>query len=98
MSLNEKVPSGWSYATVGDILKVRSGYAFKRTDYQEYGTPLIRQSDIREAFVDISQVKRVSSSFLEQLTGFIVKKGDLLVGMSGSLGKIAKYKSDEPSL
>ena len=45
------------YATVGDILKVRSGYAFKRTDYQEHGTPLIRQSDIREAFVDMSQVK-----------------------------------------
>ena len=32
-------------ARVGDILKVRNGYAFKTSDYKAEGVPLIRQTN-----------------------------------------------------
>src|ERR1035441_3684381 len=52
------LPGGWRIARVGDILKVRSGYAFKSTDYQPEGVPLIRQSDLGDDVVDIAEAKR----------------------------------------
>jgi len=85
-------------ARVGDILKVRSGYAFKSTDYTTEGVPLIRQSDLGEDVVDIAKAKRVDARFLRELPSFVVCEGDLLIGMSGSLGKIARYQHVEPAL
>jgi type I restriction enzyme S subunit len=85
-------------ARVGDILKVRNGFAFKSSDYKTEGVPLIRQSDLGDDVVDITNAKRVSPQFLEELSGFIVREGDLLIGMSGSLGKIARYQHTAPAL
>ena len=92
------LPAGWRIASVGDILKIRNGYAFKSTDYKETGVPLIRQSELKSDVIDLSEAKRVDPGFLEELSGFIVREGDLLIGMSGSLGKIAEYQNKEPAL
>lgn len=40
------LPPGWRIARVGEILKIRNGYAFKSTDYLSEGVPLIRQKTI----------------------------------------------------
>ncbi|MCX5822580.1 MAG: restriction endonuclease subunit S [Deltaproteobacteria bacterium] len=90
--------AGWRMARVGDILKVRNGYAFKSSDYKSEGVPLIRQSNLGDDIVEISKAKRVAARFLTELPGFIVRDGDLLIGMSGSLGKIARYQYSEPAL
>jgi type I restriction enzyme, S subunit len=95
---NSGLPSGWRTARVGEILKVRNGYAFKSSDYSPEGVPLIRQSDLGEDRVDVTHAKRVEGRFLEELPNFIVRDGDLLIGMSGSLGKIARYDGPEPAL
>lgn len=93
-----ELPNDWRMARVGDILKVRNGYAFKSTDYRPEGVPLIRQSDLGEEVVDITDAKRVDPRFLNELPAFVVRDGDLLIGMSGSLGKIARYQHPEPAL
>ncbi len=93
-----ELPNGWRIARVGDMLKVRNGYAFKSSDYRTEGVPLIRQSNLGDDLVDISEAKRVDPNFLKQLPDFIVRDGDLLIGMSGSLGKIARYQHAEPAL
>jgi type I restriction enzyme S subunit len=90
--------SGWRTARVGEILKVRNGYAFKSSDYKPEGVRLIRQSDLREDRVDVTGTKRVDARFIEELPNFVVRGGDLLIGMSGSLGKIARYDDAEPAL
>ena len=94
----EGLPQRWKIATVGEILKVRSGFAFKSAGYQEEGVPIIRQSDLRGGLVDVSQSKRVSPRFIKELSDYMVRDGDLLIGMSGSLGKISRYHEQEPAL
>ncbi len=94
----QPLPPGWTTAVVGNIMKVRNGFAFSTSEYRPAGVPLIRQSDLGESAVSILHAKRVDKRFLDELPGFIVRKGDLLIGMSGSLGKIAKYQEPEPSL
>ncbi len=95
---NRRVCVTWRTARVGDILKVRNGFAFKSTDYKAEGVPLIRQSNLGDGLVDVSEAKRVDVRFLDELPGFVVRDGDLLIGMSGSLGKIARYQHAEPAL
>jgi type I restriction enzyme S subunit len=95
---SSNLPDNWITVSVGDILKVRSGYSFKSSDYCAQGVPVIRQSDIGDDIVDTTQAKKVSPKFLSTLPEFVVKEGDLLIGMSGSLGKIARYDDPQPSL
>ncbi|MEO7725568.1 MAG: restriction endonuclease subunit S [Chthoniobacterales bacterium] len=93
---NDRV--GWQTARVGDILTVRNGYAVKSSDYCQDGTPLIRQSDINGDIIDVSDAKRVPARVMEECPGYLVRDGDLLIGMSGSLGKIGRYTGSEPAV
>src|SRR5437867_4597765 len=90
--------TGWKQARVGDILKIRNGYAVKSSDYRTEGIPLIRQSDINGDTIDISAAKRVPTRVMEECGQYLVRKGDLLIGMSGSLGKIGRYVDEEVAI
>jgi type I restriction enzyme S subunit len=90
--------ANWPTARVGDILKIRNGYAVKSSDYSREGIPLIRQSDINGTTIDISAAKRVPARVMEECGQYLVRKGDLLIGMSGSLGKIGRYVEEEVAI
>jgi type I restriction enzyme, S subunit len=90
--------TAWKQARVGDILKIRNGYAVKSRDYSKEGVPLIRQSDINGDTIDIAEAKRVPTRVMEECGEYLVRKGDLLIGMSGSLGKIGRYVNDEVAI
>jgi len=92
------LPKGWALAQVADILSIRNGFAFKRTSFSEKGVPLIRQSELKGKLIDISSAVFLPIEFLEMYSEYIVSKGDLLIGMSGSLGKISAYTFEFPAL
>jgi type I restriction enzyme S subunit len=93
-----RLPVGWETVNVGRILKVRGGFAFKSSDYTAGGVPVIRQTDLIGERVDVAGAKRLPDQFLREYSAFLIRKGDLLIGMSGSLGKISEYVWDEPAL
>jgi len=92
------LPTNWEQARVGDILTIRNGYAVKSSDYRTEGVPLIRQSDINGDTIDISAAKRVPTRVMEECGQYLVRKDDLLIGMSGSLGKIGRYVDEEVAI
>ncbi|MCF7959379.1 MAG: restriction endonuclease subunit S [Pirellula sp.] len=98
MSDKNILPTGWIDAKVGDVIKVRNGCAFKSNDYCEAGIPVVRQAELKGRTVDLSAAKYLPESFVDDFEAFIVKKGDLLIGMSGSLGKVARYESETIAL
>lgn len=83
---------------IGDVAKVRNGYAFSSDDFQDNGIPVIRMSDLDNFIVDTKNAARVPESFLNDNSDFKISKGDLIIGMSGSIGKVAVYQSDAPAL
>ncbi len=87
----DRLPSGWRVARVGDVLTVRNGYAVKSSDYRESGVPLIRQSDIQGDTIDVSGAKRVSSRVMEECKGYLVREGDLLIGIRGTRSTKSAY-------
>src|SRR5262245_13609431 len=96
--LSKKLPTGWSWQCLGDVLKVRNGFAFKSTDYQESGVLLIRQSNLGGKRVSLEKAEYLPQRFLTDHGDFRVEKGDVLIGMSGSIGKLCVYDREEPAL
>lgn len=93
-----ELPKGWKMGTLRDLARVRNGYAFKSSDFIDEGVPLIRQSNLVGDTVEIEKAKCLPPSFLDELPRFTVKKGDVLIGMSGSIGKLSWYRHDTPAL
>lgn len=85
----------WVEVELGDLLQLRNGYAFKSKNYQEKGIPVIRIGDIGEnGLVSIDHAKKITQR--EEFEGHVVKKGDILLAMSGATtGKFGIYNNSE---
>lgn len=79
---------------LGELCKLRNGYAFKSGDYVKVGTPVIRISNIKENESSTKDAKRVKSS--DKFNDYLIEKGDILIAMSGATtGKFGRYISEE---
>ncbi len=86
-----ELPEGWMNGSLGDVLRIRNGYAFKSTEFKESGVPLVRQSNLDGDKVDLSKCVYLEEHYLSERAGFTLYKGDVLIGMSGSVGKLCTY-------
>jgi restriction endonuclease S subunit len=89
-----RLPTSWIECQLGEILKIRHGYAFKSTDFTKEGVPLVRQANLAGNTVDLSNCVYLPNHYLEEYQRFRLCVGDILIGMSGSIGKLCIY--DKP--
>ena len=82
------VPEGWEKKKVGDIAKIKSGYAFKSKDWQSTGCPVVKIKDITGTFVN-SELDCVSFDIASKAKQYLLNSGDLVIAMTGAtIGKI----------
>lgn len=94
----DSLPKGWVRTRLEDIINVRNGFAFESKDYQDNGILLIRQSNLGRKKIGMEKAVFLPEEYLQKYANFIVEKGDILVGMSGSIGKLSVYDFDYPAL
>ncbi|MBF4280156.1 restriction endonuclease subunit S, partial [Vibrio anguillarum] len=86
----------WKRTSLGEFIKLKSGFAFKSKDYTKPGegtVPIIRISDIQQGKVYTSNAEHVPSEQAD--VKFLIEKGDLLIAMSGATtGKTGVYSED----
>jgi type I restriction enzyme S subunit len=75
---------------LGDLVNFQNGYAFKSSDYSENGHYLIRIKNVQSGFIDINDKCFVNIPKLEKFNKFILKKGDILISLTGNVGRIAR--------
>jgi len=97
------LPTGWEACCFGDIARIRNGYAFKSELFKkvrghESDVPLIRQSQMKGARIDTSDAVFLSGDHLKKHSDYVITKGDVIIGMSGSIGKVCLYADDFPAL
>lgn len=81
----------WEEKRLGEILKLQGGYAFKSEQFQDNGISIVRISNIDNNTVDLNEV--VYYPEFDIPVEFIIKKGDVLIAMSGATtGKIGIYQ------
>lgn len=103
MSTEQQLPEGWEIKRLGDVLKIQNGYAFKSVEFikenpKNTHIPLIRQSQLIGNTVDLSDCVFLDKKYLSDKKNYIVNKGDILIGMSGSIGKVSFYEDERPAL
>ena len=91
----------WRKERLGNVCKVIPGYAFKSSDWQSDGIPVVKIKNIKgDSTVDLAEIDCVPESVLTQkLQKFVLKNGDILVAMTGATaGKVGKVRTEKPIL
>lgn len=93
------IPEHWGKYRLKNISISVNGYSFKSEDFdREYDIPVIRIGDVGD-IIDFEDCIKVKSKFLEEKKDFIVKKNDILIGLTGgTIGKSGRYNYEIPSL
>jgi len=70
-------------------LKVIGGGAFKSTDFQDIGVPVIKIGTVNKGFFDLYNCSFLPSDFLKDKKNgkYIISPGDLLISLTGTVGK-----------
>lgn len=94
MSEIKDIPKHWEVKKLGEVCKLKNGYAFKSDKYENNGVPVIRISDINGGVVSSQKAVRVKAN--AEYENYVVENNDILVAMSGATtGKFGVYKSTE---
>jgi type I restriction enzyme S subunit len=91
--MEKELPKNWVETELGNLITLMNGYAFKSTDYSDVGIPIIRMSDIENNEINILKSVRVAQK--KEYDKFIINRGDILIGMSGSIGKYGIFNLNE---
>jgi len=77
-------PKRFSQVTLGDVVKVIGGYAFKSNDFASEGKAVVRISNLDQDGINFSAIARIPESKLGKGAAFKISPGDILIAMSGA--------------
>ncbi|WP_291276035.1 restriction endonuclease subunit S [Flavobacterium sp.] len=85
-----RIPKGWEVKSLGSIVSVLGGYAFKSAWFQETGVKVIKIKNINNNIVDINNCTCISEEISKSINPkFRIAKGDFLIAMTGAeVGKV----------
>lgn len=92
-----KSGEGWLERRLGEICGLQNGFAFQSNTFQESGVPVLRISNIQNETIEARRLVYIDpGDYRENLERFKVKKGALLIAMSGATtGKVGILDEDE---
>ena len=78
--MTNDLPSGWTWATLGEVGRYLNGRAFKATDWKEHGRPIIR-------IQNLTGTNRHHNHYPGEVEDrHLVREGDLLLSWAATLG------------
>lgn len=89
------IPEGWVKQKGDNLFKVQGGYAFKSNDYKDEGVLLVRISNVGNNNFIYKDLIYVPKRFLTSHSTFLLNKDDVLMGLTGDLGKICILENGE---
>ena len=90
--------SEWRSVEIGEIAKLRSGFAFKSADWKEAGVPVLKIANIKAGRVNPDGCGYVSQQVAQQAAIWFTKPGDILISMTGYVGEVAEIRDGEKFL
>lgn len=84
-------------ATIGDMLSLVQDGLHGVRHYVPEGVPLLGVGNVTDDGIDLSEVNYITAEEHARLAASQVKRGDLLVTITGRLGTAAIYDSDAPA-
>jgi type I restriction enzyme S subunit len=91
------MPKGWRIGTLADLASFQNGYAFKSKDWSEAGHPVIKIGNVKPSLISFEGCSFVGAESVTGLDRFKLKRGDLLVGMTGYVGETGLVTKVSPA-
>jgi type I restriction enzyme S subunit len=91
------VPNGWRIGKLADLASFQNGYAFKSKDWSEAGHPVIKIGNVKPSLISFDGCSFVGAESVIGLDRFKLKRGDLLVGMTGYVGETGLVTKVSPA-
>lgn len=91
------VPKGWRIGTLADLATFQNGYAFKSKDWSDAGHPVIKIGNVKPSLISFEGCSFVGAESVIGLDRFKLKRGDLLVGMTGYVGETGLVTEVSPA-
>ncbi|AWB52834.1 TPA: restriction endonuclease subunit S [Pasteurella multocida] len=91
-----EVPKGWGIGCIGDIATAKGGYAFKSSQFEQKGNPVIKIKNITSTGnIILEDCQCINDLVANVASKFKLSDGDFLMAMTGAtVGKIGIYVSD----
>ncbi|TGG91909.1 MAG: restriction endonuclease subunit S [Aphanocapsa feldmannii 277cV] len=86
--------SEYPRAPIGAVAKVRSGFAFKSTNWQNKGIPVVKIANVKNGRLEMNKCSYVSEDVATIAQDFLLREDDLLISMTGYVGDVAKVKKE----
>ena len=83
-----QLPSGWAYSRLGDICKLKNGYAFKSGLYSTQGVRIIRIANVQDGYIEDDAPQYYDFDKMKGLDSFLLSDGDLLMSLTGNVGRV----------
>jgi type I restriction enzyme S subunit len=80
-------PKGWDMSPATGALKVQGGYAFKSTGFVDSGVPVVKIGNANKVGFTAKSIDFVISENEERLIQYELRPGDLLMSLTGTVGK-----------
>lgn len=93
--LKREIPEGWEDGTIGELFDTQAGYAFKSSEWKEFGHPVLTIKNIQDdgsvSFVNVSYIDKYDS----KLEKYSADNGNMVFAMSGNtIGKVGIISSN----
>ena len=94
------IPKGWMWARLEDVCFVQGGYAFRSSEYQDEGVPLLRISNIiGNKVIFEKDMVFLPEQYQNEYAGFLLTNGEIVIALSGATtGKFGVYDLERPAL
>ena len=76
--------SEWKKVKLGDYIDVLPGFAYKSKDFSDSGIPVIKIKNVSPPRITLDDLSYVPEAIAYQNPRYILKKGDVLIAMTGS--------------
>ncbi|MCP9916936.1 restriction endonuclease subunit S [Cyanobium sp. ATX 6F1] len=89
--------SDYPQVSISSVARVRSGFAFKSSDWQSTGIPVVKIANVKEGRLEMDGCSYVSEVVAHQARDFLLEQGDILISMTGYVGDVARVReADTP--
>ena len=91
-------PDGIKYIMLGEVCKIKNGFAFKSSEYVETGIRVIRISDVQKGRMSDKDTVFYPYNSEIEIRNYLLRENDLVMSLTGNTGRVAMLsKKDLPA-
>ena len=87
------VPDHWEVLPLKRVSRVQGGYAFSSSLFDDHGVPIVRMMNLKSGRLKLAGAPCIPES--ECMDRFSARAGDLLYGLSGSIGNFGVVRDED---